>query len=171
MGCILKGLGTLALIFGVSWAVLWGVSKIVTLPFNVPGISAPTLAPAAQAPGGITTQNSSATAEPEVTPEGGAKVFCEVMAFNETWIILRPEDSINTTLVALNLDDKGAAAVRGFLIGSALALLREYHLDGLRLDAVFSLVDDGPRHFLVELAEAVAALEGPRRLLIAEEFV
>jgi hypothetical protein len=33
------------------------------------------------------------------------------MAFNETWVIIRPEDSINTTLVVLNLDDKSSAYV------------------------------------------------------------
>jgi maltooligosyltrehalose trehalohydrolase len=70
---------------------------------------------------------------------------------------------------AINLDDRGAAGVRAFFIANALHWLKEYHLDGLRLDATFALKDDSPRHFLTELAEAVHALPGPRRWVIAED--
>ena len=71
---------------------------------------------------------------------------------------------------AVNLDDAHSAGVRRFFIENALLWLREYHVDGLRLDATFALVDDSETHFLKELAAEVAALEqGPRRLLIAED--
>lgn len=70
---------------------------------------------------------------------------------------------------AVNLDDTHSEGVRAFFIDSALHWLREYHFDGIRLDATHTLVDDGPRHFLAELAEAVAALGEPRRYLIAED--
>lgn len=70
---------------------------------------------------------------------------------------------------AINLDGDGSAGVRAFLLGNALHWLTEYHIDGLRLDATFALVDDSPKHFLTELTERVAALPGPRRYLVAED--
>ncbi|MEV5508402.1 malto-oligosyltrehalose trehalohydrolase [Streptomyces orinoci] len=72
---------------------------------------------------------------------------------------------------AVNLDAPGSAEVRAYLIGSALAWLRDYRLDGLRLDAVHALVDHGPTHFLAELSAAVDDLAdslGRPIFLIAE---
>jgi len=70
---------------------------------------------------------------------------------------------------AINFDGEMAQTVRAFFIENALHWLTEYHLDGLRLDAVHAIVDDSPLHFLRELAEAVRKLPGPRRRLIAED--
>ncbi|MDT0450081.1 malto-oligosyltrehalose trehalohydrolase [Streptomyces hesseae] len=61
---------------------------------------------------------------------------------------------------AVNLDAPGSPEVRAYLIGSALAWLRDYRLDGLRLDAVHALADTGPRHFLADLSAAVDELAG-----------
>ncbi|HXH06040.1 MAG TPA: malto-oligosyltrehalose trehalohydrolase, partial [Vicinamibacterales bacterium] len=70
----------------------------------------------------------------------------------------------------VNLDGPGSAMVRRFLIENALHWLHEYHIDGLRLDATHALADDGPRHFLAELASAVhAAARGRPALVIAED--
>jgi maltooligosyltrehalose trehalohydrolase len=60
---------------------------------------------------------------------------------------------------AVNLDQPGSDEVRAFLIGNALMWLRDYHLDGLRLDAVHALRDTRAVHFLEELADDVQALE------------
>jgi maltooligosyltrehalose trehalohydrolase len=60
---------------------------------------------------------------------------------------------------AVNLDGQGSDEVRAFLTGSACAWLRDFHLDGLRLDAVHALHDDSAVPFLAELAAAVATLE------------
>ncbi|MGP4002131.1 malto-oligosyltrehalose trehalohydrolase [Streptomyces sp. 8N706] len=59
---------------------------------------------------------------------------------------------------AVNLDAPGSDEVRAFLLGSALGWLRDYRLDGLRLDAVHALHDTRARHFLAELSAAVDAL-------------
>ncbi len=59
---------------------------------------------------------------------------------------------------AINLDDAGSDEVRRFLVDSALAWLRDFHIDGLRLDAVHALVDDRATHVLTELQVAVDAL-------------
>ncbi|GAA2630377.1 malto-oligosyltrehalose trehalohydrolase [Streptomyces axinellae] len=72
---------------------------------------------------------------------------------------------------AVNLDAPGSDEVRSHLIGSALAFLRDYQLDGLRLDAVHALADTRAEHFLAELSEAVdtlAAHSGRPLFLIAE---
>jgi len=70
---------------------------------------------------------------------------------------------------AINLDDEGSEGMRGFILDNALHWLREYHFDGLRLDATHALVDDSEPHLLAELSEAVAALPGPPRTLVAED--
>ncbi len=59
---------------------------------------------------------------------------------------------------AVNLDQPGSDEVRRFLIGNALMWLRDYHLDGLRLDAVHAFEDHRALHFLEELAAEVQAL-------------
>ncbi|MGW7428798.1 malto-oligosyltrehalose trehalohydrolase [Streptomyces sp. NPDC054861] len=72
---------------------------------------------------------------------------------------------------AVNLDAPGSDEVRAYLIGSALAWLRDYRIDGLRLDAVHALADTRARTFLEELSEAVDELakeQGRQHCLIAE---
>jgi maltooligosyltrehalose trehalohydrolase len=62
-------------------------------------------------------------------------------------------------------------AVRRFILDNALMWLRDYHLDGLRLDAVHALVDDHRPHLLAELSaevETLAAEVGRPLPLIAE---
>lgn len=61
---------------------------------------------------------------------------------------------------AVNLDAPGSDEVRAFLAGSALAWLRDYRIDGLRLDAVHALYDTRACHFLEELSAAVDGLAG-----------
>ncbi|MFG2400334.1 malto-oligosyltrehalose trehalohydrolase [Streptomyces lydicus] len=59
---------------------------------------------------------------------------------------------------AVNLDAPGSDEVRGYFLGSALSWLRDYRLDGLRLDAVHALHDDRTPHFLAKLSAAVDGL-------------
>ncbi len=72
---------------------------------------------------------------------------------------------------AVNLDGKWSAGVRRFLVENALHWIREYRFDGLRLDATHALIDDSPRNYLAELADAVRAAtpEGHRVHLVAED--
>lgn len=72
---------------------------------------------------------------------------------------------------AVNLDGPGSHEVRRFFVDNALTWLRDYHVDGLRLDAVHALVDESATHFLEQLAEEVAALSAHVRrplFLVAE---
>ncbi|MFD7018396.1 malto-oligosyltrehalose trehalohydrolase [Streptomyces sp. NPDC059928] len=59
---------------------------------------------------------------------------------------------------AVNLDAPGSNEVREYLLESALAWLRDYRLDGLRLDAVHALADTRAYPFLEELSTAVDVL-------------
>ena len=72
---------------------------------------------------------------------------------------------------AVNLDEKGSDEPRRFICDNALMWLRDYHCDGLRLDAVHALLDSSATHLLEQLATEVAALEthlGRRLVIIAE---
>jgi maltooligosyltrehalose trehalohydrolase len=72
---------------------------------------------------------------------------------------------------AVNLDDEDSNVVRQFFIDNAKMWLREYHIDGLRLDAVHALFDQSAVHFLEELAAEVHTLGTALRkplVLIAE---
>ena len=72
---------------------------------------------------------------------------------------------------AVNLDQPGSDEVRAFLIGNALMWLRDYHLDGLRLDAVHAFEDHRAMNFLEQLTaevQALAALLNRDLVLIAE---
>jgi maltooligosyltrehalose trehalohydrolase len=59
---------------------------------------------------------------------------------------------------AVNFDGPGSDEVRRFVIDNALSWLRDYHCDGLRVDAVHAIVDDSATHILEALAVEVAAL-------------
>ncbi|MER6575347.1 malto-oligosyltrehalose trehalohydrolase [Nonomuraea sp. NPDC001023] len=59
---------------------------------------------------------------------------------------------------AVNLDGPGSDEVRRYFVGNAVQWLRDYHIDGLRLDAVHALHDKRARHLLAELSEEVDAL-------------
>lgn len=72
---------------------------------------------------------------------------------------------------AVNLDGPGSDAVRRFFIDNARMWLRDYHADGLRLDAVHALFDRSAFPFLEELAREVrdsSAHLGRRLWLIPE---
>jgi maltooligosyltrehalose trehalohydrolase len=72
---------------------------------------------------------------------------------------------------AANLDGPGSDEVRRFFCDNALGWLRDYHVDGLRIDAVHAFFDTSAVHFLEQLAEEVTALEaalGRHLVLIAE---
>jgi len=72
---------------------------------------------------------------------------------------------------AVNLEGTGAHEVRRFFCDNALMWLRDFHIDGLRLDAIHALIDRSAIHFLEQLAVEVETLEavlGRRLVLIAE---
>ena len=72
---------------------------------------------------------------------------------------------------AVNLEGPWSHQVRRFFCDNALMWMRDFHMDGLRLDAVHAYVDRSAIHFLEQLATETRALEatlGRRLALIAE---
>lgn len=72
---------------------------------------------------------------------------------------------------ALNFDDAYCDEVRNFFIQNAMMWFEDFHIDGLRLDAVHAIKDLSPHHFIRQLAEETARLSdrlGIRKYLIAE---
>lgn len=72
---------------------------------------------------------------------------------------------------AVNFDDSGCDEVRRFFIENALMWLRDFNVDGLRLDAIHAIQDFSPKHFLKELKEYVDKLNkqtGKNHFLIGE---
>ncbi len=61
---------------------------------------------------------------------------------------------------AINFDDEGAGFVRSFVIDNALQWIRDYRIDGLRLDAIHAIADDSHPHVLAEVGAAVQAVGG-----------
>jgi len=66
---------------------------------------------------------------------------------------------------AINFDDEtsGARTVRDFFIHNALYWLDEYHLDGLRLDAIHAICDDSSPDIVEEMATAIHQGPGKER--------
>ena len=72
---------------------------------------------------------------------------------------------------AVNLEEAGSHRIRRFFLDNAQMWLRDFHIDGLRLDAVHSFVDRSAIHFLEQLAaevETLGATIGRTLVLIAE---
>ncbi|UXA20305.1 malto-oligosyltrehalose trehalohydrolase [Mycobacterium sp. SMC-4] len=61
---------------------------------------------------------------------------------------------------SINIADAGADQVRRYILDCALRWMREFHADGLRLDAVHALVDTTAHHILEELSAETDDLAG-----------
>src|SRR5947209_19866627 len=72
---------------------------------------------------------------------------------------------------AINYDQHGSEGVRRYVIENALYWLREYHLDGLRLDAVQTIADGSPQHIVAQLQAEVQsfAREAGRTICVIAE--
>ena len=70
---------------------------------------------------------------------------------------------------AVNLDGPGGAYVRRFILDNAVYWIRDFHVDGLRLDATHALIDDSDRTIVEELVESVRAAAPHTVFLHAED--
>lgn len=73
--------------------------------------------------------------------------------------------------LAINFDDAYCDGVRHYFRQNALMWLRDFHIDGLRLDAVHAIKDQGAKHLLAAISEdkdLLADLTGKNYVLIGE---
>ena len=70
---------------------------------------------------------------------------------------------------AVNYDGPGSKVVREFVVHNALYWLEEFHIDGLRLDAIHAIIDTSETPLVIELAERVRALDRSRTVPILVE--
>jgi malto-oligosyltrehalose trehalohydrolase len=64
----------------------------------------------------------------------------------------------------LNFDGPYSHEVREFIVQNAIYWTREFHVDGLRLDASHAMIDTSPHHILHEITERVHAAAGDRQV-------
>ncbi|MEO6909905.1 MAG: malto-oligosyltrehalose trehalohydrolase, partial [Edaphobacter sp.] len=72
---------------------------------------------------------------------------------------------------AVNFEGSGGDEVRRFFCDNALMWMRDYHVDGLRLDAVHEFMDRSAIHFIEQLSAEVEILSSmlERRLVLIAE--
>ncbi len=70
---------------------------------------------------------------------------------------------------ALNFDGPDARPVREFFVQNAAYWIHEFHLDGLRLDAVHAIHDASPVHVLAELSQEARRAAGERSIILIAE--
>jgi maltooligosyltrehalose trehalohydrolase len=70
---------------------------------------------------------------------------------------------------AVNFDGENSGPVREFVIANAGYWIDEFHLDGLRLDAIHAIVDDSQDHILAALTRRVREKAAGRKTLVVAE--
>ncbi len=68
---------------------------------------------------------------------------------------------------AINYDDADSDPVREWVLQSAMSWIRDFHIDGLRLDAIHAIFDSSPEHLVAAIARRVHAVN-PAAVVIAE---
>ncbi len=70
---------------------------------------------------------------------------------------------------ALNFDGRASGPVREFIACNAAYWIREFHFDGLRLDATQSIFDESAEHILAEINRKSRDAAGDRSIVIIAE--
>jgi maltooligosyltrehalose trehalohydrolase len=70
---------------------------------------------------------------------------------------------------ALNFDGENSLPVRQFICDNAAHWIRNFHFDGLRLDATHAIIDDSDEHIVAALTRAARKAAGTRSIVIFSE--
>ncbi|HEX6247468.1 MAG TPA: alpha-amylase family glycosyl hydrolase, partial [Nocardioidaceae bacterium] len=70
---------------------------------------------------------------------------------------------------AIDFDGPSSPPVRELFIENAVYWIREFHVDGLRLDATQQIFDRSPRHLLAELSARTRAAAAQRKIVLVAE--
>ena len=68
-----------------------------------------------------------------------------------------------------NYDGENSGPVRDFVISNAAYWIRDFHIDGLRLDATQAMLDTSRRHIIADIASTVRQAAGERSVYIVAE--
>src|SRR5262249_44231620 len=79
------------------------------------------------------------------------------------------ENHITDWGASINFYDEKCAPVREFFVSNAAYWIKEFHLDGLRLDATQSVYDKSEQHVIAELTRAARQAAAPREIIIVGE--
>ena len=70
---------------------------------------------------------------------------------------------------ALNFDGPNSDGVRDYVLANAAYWIKEFHLDGLRIDATQQIFDSSPEHIIAAVVRAARSAGAPRKVLIIGE--
>jgi maltooligosyltrehalose trehalohydrolase len=70
---------------------------------------------------------------------------------------------------AVNFDGEGSAATRELVVSNAAYWIREFHLDGFRIDAAQQIHDSSPEHILEAVARTAREAAAPRSIVVLAE--
>ncbi len=70
---------------------------------------------------------------------------------------------------SFNYDGDNARPVRDFIIGNAVYWIRDFHFDGLRIDAAQAMFDVSSEHIIAEITRAVREAAGQRQVYVLVE--
>lgn len=70
---------------------------------------------------------------------------------------------------ALNFDEEGAEGIRALVLSNVAYWVKEFHLDGFRIDAAQQIVDDSPEHILAAIVRTARAAATTRRVIVLAE--
>jgi maltooligosyltrehalose trehalohydrolase len=70
---------------------------------------------------------------------------------------------------SINYDGPGSPHVRAFVCANAAYWIREFHFDGLRLDATQAILDTSDQHVVADICAAARAAAGGRRVFLVGE--
>jgi maltooligosyltrehalose trehalohydrolase len=69
----------------------------------------------------------------------------------------------------LDFDSPCAGGVRDLVLGNVAYWVREFHIDGFRIDAAHALVDESPEHIVAAITRVARATAAPRGAIIIAE--
>ena len=69
----------------------------------------------------------------------------------------------------LNFDGPNSGPVREYILANTAYWIKEFHLDGLRIDATQQIFDDSQQHILAAIVQAVRSAGAPRLTFIIAE--
>jgi len=70
---------------------------------------------------------------------------------------------------AINFDGPDAGPVREFILANAAYWVKEFHMDGLRIDATQQMFDSSENHIVGEIVKAVRTAAGRRKTIVVGE--